>query len=95
VVTYSRNASSISSESTRPSRQWISPVCWSPPASLCVDWTEMSAPASIADDGSSGWKCRCPPHASSTNSIAWLDVSWIAAAIACVFAHSPSYVGEV
>ena len=55
----------------------------------------MSAPASMAEAGSWGWKCRCPPQASSTKSIASGDASWTAAAIACVFAHSPSYVGEV
>ena len=54
-----------------PSRQCISPVCCSPPASLCVDCTRDVGARSIALDGSAGWKCRCPPQASSTITIAW------------------------
>ena len=71
------------------------PVCCSPPASLCVDCTATSAPEAIALAGSASWKCRCPPHASSTMTIAWREVSWTASAIAPVFAARPSYVGLV
>ncbi len=80
----------MSSESTRPSRQWISPVCCRPPASLWVDCTQTSAPAAIALRGSSGWKCRCPPQASSTMTIACSDVAWTASAMAVVCAARPS-----
>src|SRR3954447_2946643 len=85
----------MSSESTRPSRQSRSPVCCSPPASLCVDCTHTSAPDAMAESGSDGWKCRCPPHASSTITIAEDDAECTARAIPRVSAHSPSYVGDV
>ena len=80
----------MSSESTRAVFQWMSPVCCRPPASLWVDCTQMSAPAPIALSGRSGWKRRCPPHASSTMTIAWSDAAWTARTIARVLAARPS-----
>ena len=80
----------MSSESTRSSRQWMSPVCCSPPASLCVDCTQTSAPAAMAASGRSGWKGRWPPHASSTTTIVAGEAAWTAAAISRVRAAKPS-----
>jgi hypothetical protein len=51
---------------TRSPRRWNTEPCSRPLPILWMLVTQMSAPASIAQDGRSGWKGRCAPHASST-----------------------------
>ncbi len=82
-----------SSGGTRSPRRWKTEPCSRPLPILWMLVTQMSAPASIAHEGRSGWKGRCAPHASST--ISGADRRWQTSATARRSALAPYGVGLV
>ncbi len=78
---------------TRSPRRWNTEPCSRPLPILWMLVTQMSAPASIAHDGSPGWKGRCAPHASST--ISGRPRRWHTSAMSRSAAVAPYGVGLV